>query len=125
MIGGAIVFEKNMRISYLLDFYGEVLDEHTRTVMDTYYNDDLSLSEVATEVGISRQGVRHIIKKGEEQLLFLEERLGLAEQNEQLQSVAQLLEEIRGKLASDNNTSDASLVKRLDEAIGIILKKTE
>ena len=125
MIGGAIVFEKNMRISYLLDFYGEVLDEHTRTVMDTYYNDDLSLSEVATEVGISRQGVRHVIKKGEEQLLFLEERLGLAEQNEQLQSVAQLLEEIRGKLASDNNTSEASLVKRLDEAIGIILKKTE
>ena len=125
MIGGAIVFEKNMRISYLLDFYGEVLDEHTRTVMDTYYNDDLSLSEVATEVGISRQGVRHVIKKGEEQLLFLEERLGLAEQNEQLQSVAQLLEEIRCKLASDNNTSDASLVKRLDEAIGIILKKTE
>ena len=119
------MFEKNMRISYLLDFYGEVLDEHTRTVMDTYYNDDLSLSEVATEVGISRQGVRHIIKKGEEQLLFLEERLGLAEQNEQLQSVAQLLEEIRGKLASDNNTSEASLVKRLDEAIGIILKKTE
>lgn len=125
MIGGAIVFEKNMRISYLLDFYGEVLDEHTRTVMDTYYNDDLSLSEVATEVGISRQGVRHVIKKGEEQLLFLEERLGLAEQNEQLQSVAQLLEEIRGKLASDNNLGDASLVKRLDEAIGIILKKTE
>ena len=125
MIGGAIVFEKNMRISYLLDFYGEVLDEHTRAVMDTYYNDDLSLSEVATEVGISRQGVRHVIKKGEEQLLFLEERLGLAEQNEQLQSVAQLLEEIRGKLASDNNLGDASLVKRLDEAIGIILKKTE
>ena len=125
MIGGAIVFEKNMRISYLLDFYGEVLDEHTRTVMDTYYNDDLSLSEVATEVGISRQGVRHVIKKGEEQLLFLEERLGLAEQNEQLQSVAQLLEEIRGKLASDNNLGEASLVKRLDEAIGIILKKTE
>ena len=125
MIGGAIVFEKNMRISYLLDFYGEVLDEHTRTVMDTYYNDDLSLSEVATEVGISRQGVRHVIKKGEEQLLFLEERLGLAEQNEQLQSVAQLLDEIRCKLANDNNLGDASLVKRLDEAIGIILKKTE
>ena len=119
------MFEKNMRISYLLDFYGEVLDEHTRTVMDTYYNDDLSLSEVATEVGISRQGVRHIIKKGEEQLLFLEERLGLAEQNEQLQSVALLLKELREKLVFKNFANDESLVGRLDEAIGIILKKTE
>ena len=114
-----------MRISYLLDFYGEVLDEHTRTVMDTYYNDDLSLSEVATEVGISRQGVRHIIKKGEEQLLFLEERLGLAEQNEQLQSVALLLKELRDGLVRDNPQGERSLVERLDEAIGIILKKTE
>ena len=119
------MFEKNMRISYLLDFYGEVLDEHTRTVMDTYYNDDLSLSEVATEVGISRQGVRHVIKKGEEQLLFLEERLGLAEQNEQLQSVALLLKELRERLVREDLPSEGSLVKRLDEAIGILLKKTE
>ena len=119
------MFEKNMRISYLLDFYGEVLDEHTRTVMDTYYNDDLSLSELATEVGISRQGVRHIIKKGEEQLLFFEERLGLAEQNEQLHSVALFLKELREKLASESFTVEGDLIERLDDAIGIILKKTE
>jgi len=118
------VFEKNMRISYLLDFYGEILDEHTRTVMDTYYNDDLSLSEVATEVGISRQGVRHIIKKGEEQLLFLEERLGLAEQNERLQSVAQLLIKIKEGIKDGSIAQIEGMNEELDLAIGIILNKS-
>ncbi len=75
------MFEKNMKLSYLLDFYGEVLDEHTREIMRAYYNDDLSLSEIAEDEGISRQGIHHIVKKGEEQLLFLEDRLALAEQN--------------------------------------------
>ena len=118
------MFEKNMRISYLLDFYGEILDEHTRTVMDTYYNDDLSLSEVATEVGISRQGVRHIIKKGEEQLLFLEERLGLAEQNERLQSVAQLLIKIKEGIKDGSIAQIEGMNEELDRAIGIILNKS-
>ena len=49
-----------------------------------YYNEDFSLSEVAEQIGISRQGVRDIIKKSEEELLFYEERLGLAQK---LQSV--------------------------------------
>jgi predicted DNA-binding protein YlxM (UPF0122 family) len=43
-----------------------------------YYNEDLSLSEIADQIGISRQGVRDLIKKAEEELLFLEEKLGLA-----------------------------------------------
>lgn len=72
------VFEKNLNIGYLLDFYGEILSERKRTVLEYYYNDDLSLAEIAAEIGISRQGVRDFIKKGEEELLFFEEKLGLA-----------------------------------------------
>ena len=75
------MFQKNMRLAYLLDFYGDVLDEHARAIMTAYYEDDLSLAEIADGEGISRQGVRHIIKKSEEQLDFLETRLGLAAQN--------------------------------------------
>ena len=86
------MFEKNLKLAYLLDFYGDVLDEHTRSVMKAYYDDDLSLSEIAEGVGISRQGVRHIIKKGEDQLTFLEDRLGLAEHYEELAEAAELLE---------------------------------
>ena len=73
------MFEKNLNIAYLLEFYGEVLPERKRTVMEYYYHDDLSLSEIAEEIGISRQGVRDIIKKSEEELFFYENTLHLAE----------------------------------------------
>ena len=71
------MFEKNLLLSYLLDQYGAVLGERHRTLLDYYYNQDLSLAEIAAEVGISRQGVRDSIKKAEEELFFLEENLHL------------------------------------------------
>jgi predicted DNA-binding protein YlxM (UPF0122 family) len=72
------MFEKNLNIAFLLDFYGEVLSDRQREVLDAYYNDDLSLAEIATDLGISRQGVRDLIKKAETELFFYEEKLGLA-----------------------------------------------
>ena len=72
------MFEKNMNISFLLDFYGDVLDEKPRALLDLYYNEDLSLAEIAESEGMTRQGVRHVVKKAEQQLLFLENKLGLA-----------------------------------------------
>lgn len=72
------MFEKDLKISYLLDFYGDVLTSRKKDVLDMYYNEDLSLAEIAEQIGISRQGVRELIKKAEEELLFLEEKLGLA-----------------------------------------------
>ena len=71
------MFEKNLELASLLDFYGEVLSERKQAVLSLYYNEDLSLAEIAEEIGISRQGVRDLIKKAEEELLFLEEKLGL------------------------------------------------
>ncbi len=72
------MFEKDLSIGYLLDFYGELLAERRRGALDMYYNEDLSLSEIAEVIGISRQGVRDMIKKAEAELLFYEEKLGLA-----------------------------------------------
>ena len=72
------MFEKDLNIGYLLDFYGDLLSDRKRSVMDMYYNEDLSLAEIATEIGISRQGVHDLIKKSEEELRFYEEKLGLA-----------------------------------------------
>ncbi len=93
------MFEKNLNIGYLLDFYGDMLSERKRSVMDMYYNEDLSLAEIAAEIEISRQGVRDIIKKSEEELNFYETKLGLAkklrsteEQTDKLISMAQELE---------------------------------
>ena len=104
------MFVKNLNIAYLLDFYGDVLDEHTRSVMKAYYDDDLSLSEIAEGVGISRQGVRHVIKKGEEQLSFLEDRLGLAAHNEELEHAAMLIDSICASI--DSQTLDPDEAKR-------------
>ena len=68
---------KNLHISYLLDFYSGLLTEKQREVMNYYYNDDLSLGEIAANEGITRQGVRDSIKRAETQLLELESQLGL------------------------------------------------
>ena len=73
------MFEKDLKKAYLLDFYGDVLTERKKEVLDMYYNEDLSLAEIAEQIGISRQGVRDLIKKAEEEILFLEEKLGLAQ----------------------------------------------
>lgn len=73
------MFEKNMNISLLLDFYGEVLNEKQREILDLYYNEDLSLAEIAESNGLTRQGVRHVIKKAEEAVTLLESKLGLAQ----------------------------------------------
>ena len=54
---------KNLEISFLLDFYGDMLTEKQRDVIEYYYNEDLSLSEIAENQGISRQGVRDAIKR--------------------------------------------------------------
>ena len=73
-----------------------LLDEDifTDPDVDAYYDSDLSLAEIAEDEGISRQGVRHIIKKGEEQLSFLEEKLGLCAYNERLVACTELLSEV-------------------------------
>ena len=69
---------KNLNMSLLLDFYGEVLSEPQREAMDLFYNGDLSLSEIAEITGITRQGVRDRLVKSEQIIVGLEEKLGLA-----------------------------------------------
>jgi len=100
--GCVFVFEKNLNIGFLLDFYGVLLSDRKRSVMDMYYNEDFSLSEVAEEIGISRQGVRDIIKKAEEELLFYEERLGLAKKMQDAEKEATEL----SKLADSADVPD-------------------
>ena len=82
------MFEKNMHFAYLLDLYGEVLDEHAKDVMRAYYEDDLSLSEIAEGESISRQGVRHIIKKSEEELIFMDSKLKFRDFYEKLEALS-------------------------------------
>lgn len=91
------MFEKDLNIAFLLDFYGDVLSERKRLVLNFYYNEDLSLAEIGNEIGISPQGARALIKKAEEELHFYEERLGLAEKFRQAQQCADRLLYLLGK----------------------------
>ena len=71
------MFEKNLHLTVLFDLYGELLTEAQSKMFDYYYNDDLSLSEIAENTGITRQGVRDSIRRTEPQLFEFEEKLGL------------------------------------------------
>ena len=114
-------FEKNMRLAFLLDFYAEVLDEHTRNIMKAYYHDDLSLSEIAEDESISRQGVRHIIKKGEEALEFYESTLALAQKNEALTKAVDSLTQLKRSLSELDGFKKET--EMLDNAISTIKNK--
>ena len=117
------MFEKNMRITFLLDFYGEALEERTRNILEAYYEDDLSLAEIAEGENISRQGVRHLIKKGEEKLLFLEERLMLASHYKELMLAASKLEAVKNNLLSTDNPKNTEDAKVISEVISTIISK--
>lgn len=80
--------ERRSTVSFLLDHYSRVLTERQRTVLDLYYNEDFSLSEIAENLGITRQGVRDAILHGEKQLLFLEESLGAAGREKSVRDIA-------------------------------------
>ena len=77
---------KDLSISYLLDFYGQMLTDKQREVTEFYYNDDLSLAEIADHSHITRQGVRDSIKRAEAQLREYEEKLGLARRFVEIQN---------------------------------------
>ncbi len=76
---------KELKFVMLLDFYGELLTEKQRDVMELYYCEDLSLSEIGNPMGITRQAVRSFIKRGEEILLNYEEKLGFAQRLSKMQ----------------------------------------
>ncbi|MBP3939419.1 MAG: DNA-binding protein [Clostridia bacterium] len=109
---------KNLDITLLLDFYGDMLTDKQRSFISYYYNDDLSLSEIAADEGITRQGVRDAIKRAETQLVAMEERLGLVARFENmkigLSEIIEYAEEIaiynrKNSLSMEVNNSTAKI----------------
>lgn len=90
--------EGRLMRSMLLDFYGELLTEKQRECFDLHYNEDLSLSEIAEQSGISRQGVWDNIKRAEAALQSIEEKTGLirrfSESRREMESLARQAERL-------------------------------
>ena len=78
----------NLYVSELLDRYGALLTEKQQRILDGYYNNDLSLSEIAENEGITRQGVGDFVKRSEAQLLEYEEKLGVCKISAALKNAA-------------------------------------
>ena len=114
--------EKNMELSLLLDFYGELLSEKVRRATELYYNDDLFLSEVAEDMGITRQGVRDLIKRAEGNLYGYEEKLGLYKRFLEMQKGLGTLKDslVKTKSLLDNNTDRSEIDKEISDMIDLV-----
>lgn len=105
---------KDLTISMLLDFYKQLLTDKQTDALDLYYNQDLSLSEIAEHLGITRQGVRDNIKRGEKQLWEYENELGLAKK------YGVIVEKCNAIYAGLNSLKSMGLSKSAQDCIGSI-----
>lgn len=85
--------EKDLSMSVLFDFYAPLLTDKQREAVDLYYNEDLSLAEIAEQWQISRQGVREQIKRGEQVMTEAEEKLHIAARSSEIDRLCSLLNE--------------------------------
>ena len=81
---------KDLNVGALLDVYGEFLNEKQRKILMYYYDEDLSLSEIAENEGVTRQGVADLVKRGKEALYSLEDRCGYCEKFSRLKTLSQM-----------------------------------
>lgn len=115
------------RMTMLFDFYGDVLTPRQKEFYDLYYNADLSLSEIAQNSGITRQGVRDVIVRAENTLIELEEKTGIISrfhtmrtQLDQLQRSSSALTDLANRY--DDQTLE-QLAGEISEIVSILQKE--
>ncbi len=107
--------DKNVKISILLDIYGDLLTEKQYKLLDDYYNNDLSLSEIAENEQITRQAVRDNLKKGENNLFEYEDKLRIMKKTE---SEKKIISEILSEITKlEKNINDKDIVEILKNII--------
>lgn len=104
--------EKNVKVSMLCQIYGKLLTEKQINILEDYYNNDYSLSEIAENNNITRQAVRDNLKKGENKLFELEEKLGIMNR---MLNQEKTIEHILSELSKINSQdSDKRVTKILE-----------
>ncbi len=103
--------EKKVEVSILCQIYGKLLTDKQYEFIDDYYNNDLSLSEIAENNNITRQAVRDVIKKGESKLFEYEEKLLIMKKiRDQEKQIQEIIEEL-------NKIKDTSSDKKIDKIL--------
>ena len=109
------MLEDTTRVNLLYDFYGNLLTQKQRECLELYYQDDLSLAEIADQDGISRQGVHDLLKRAVKTLENAEKRLGLlarfTTQEIELRRLRKLLQQ--GELSQDDRKEALVIVEKL------------
>lgn len=112
-----------IELSILYDFYGELFNDHNKTVFADYILHDLSLGEIAEEKGISRQGVYDIVRRTSKKLREYEDKLHLVKKFESTKSkinrMKELMEVVKIQLEKSNDEVSSS-ISSLDEMIELV-----
>ncbi|MDY5484039.1 MAG: DNA-binding protein [Clostridium sp.] len=111
--------EKIVEQGLLYDFYGELLTDHQKAIYEDVVINDMSLSEIAREQGISRQGVHDMIKRCDRILNGYEEKLGLVEK---FLKTKKMVEEIHRLTEEFDRTQDRELIARIGEISNDIIE---
>ena len=118
------MFEKMIEISMLYDFYGQLLTAKQRELLKLYHEDNYSLSEIAEEYGISRQGVHDAVKKAEKALHEYENKLGLISKFTATEEAVAAIDSEIDKLMQENR-GNRPLTEKLKHIKSIIDKINE
>ncbi|MDR0405877.1 MAG: YlxM family DNA-binding protein [Clostridiales bacterium] len=113
---------KDLNITLLFDFYRNMLTDKQADVIDLYYNEDLSLAEIAEHLCITRQGVRDNIKRAEMILKDAEENLGIAKRYITIKTAAQQISKEIEEMEKTENASAAPWVAPRLERIKKLLE---
>jgi predicted DNA-binding protein YlxM (UPF0122 family) len=114
--GGGDMLDIIPEISILYDFYGVLLPPKQREIFRLYYEDNLSLGEIAEEYGLTRQGIHETIKRGEKKLRDFEKKLGLIRKfKQEKQIIDEMKENIRQLIQM--RKEDVQLISELKELV--------
>ena len=109
-----------VHLSMLYDFYGELLSEHKKRIFEDYILNDLSLSEIADELNISRQGVHDMVKRCTQELKDYEEKLSLVKK---FSSIKHKLNNIKELCLDAVKLADIDAIKNIETLADDILKE--
>lgn len=113
------ILEQRVELSLLYDFYGALLKENQRQIFEAYILEDYSLSEIAEEMQITRQGVHDTVKRVSRQLMEYEERLGLLnkfqEQKHQMEEIHTALQNVLQEKQNEETQNKETQKRQYDE----------
>ncbi len=109
--------EKLVEVGILFDYYGDLLSTKQRSMVDKYYNEDLSLNEIGDIYGISKQAVSENIKRAEKRLYAFEKKLNLMKRSERTLELLKIIKSDLGSCSNLESDCVQGIFRKIDEFI--------